>query len=278
MLVKGTHRDTLEVHALASGSSGNSFLIKSGTTNILIDAGVGVRTLAPALARRGVGAEGLDAILITHEHTDHVSGLEALIRRTKAPVVANSRTLTEIKRRYETDFVSRELPTGDTIGIGSVGIRSFAVAHDAVETVGYCLETNGCTIIYATDTGHVTDGLREAIRGASLAIVEANHDLSWLLRGPYSEDMKRRVASDTGHLANADCADMIAERLEEGGTLAVWLAHLSRVNNSPALAKRSVLARVATQTSVPFLLEVALRDHPSLTWTPGRQAVQLSLL
>jgi len=117
-----------------------------------------------------------------------------------------------------------------------------------------------------------------ALRGASLAVVEANHDPDWLLRGPYTREMKERVASPTGHLSNSDCAGMLADRLEEGGPFCVWLAHLSRVNNSVSLARRTVLEQIAKRTSTPFHLEVALRDQPSVSWHAGARAVQLSLL
>ncbi len=126
--------------------------------------------------------------------------------------------------------------------------------------------------------GSVTAEVRQALRGASLAIIEANHDLDWLWRGPYTEVMKARVASATGHLSNTDCADLLTERLEEDGPLCVWLAHLSRVNNSPSLARRSISAQIARQTRVPFSLEIALRDHPSVTWRAGAHAIQLALL
>ena len=120
--------------------------------------------------------------------------------------------------------------------------------------------------------------LAEALCGADLAIVEANYDVDWLMRGSYPEHRKIRVASDTGHLSNVDCGDLLAERLEAGGSLSVWLAHLSRINNSPALARRSVQQRIAQHTNVPYTLEVALRDQPSVSWSPGKQAVQLALL
>src|SRR5262249_25155754 len=123
-----------------------------------------------------------------------------------------------------------------------------------------------------------TEVMQQALLGAKLEIVEANYDVEWLRRGPYSEELKARVASGTGHLSNMDCAEMIVRRLESEGALCVWLAHLSRINNSPSLAKRPVLAQVAKQTGVPFTLEVALRDHPSVSWRAGEKAVQLSLL
>lgn len=278
-MAQATSFDTdVRVHALASGSSGNAVLVQAGTTNLLIDAGLPLRTLAPLLSRRGIAANGLDAILLTHEHTDHSCGAGPLSRRCGAPIVANAATLDAYAGREELPFTATELPTGSEMGIGEIGVRSFPVSHDAVDAVGFILEVGQTRITYFTDCGCRTPALQEALCGANLAIVEANHDIDWLWRGPYTEEMKARVASPTGHLSNADCADLLAERLEEGGSLCVWLAHLSRVNNSPALARRSVLARIAEQTRVPVSLEVALRDHPSVSWRRGARAVQLHLL
>ena len=268
----------VRVHALASGSSGNAFLVQAGATNLLLDAGLSQRMLASHLARFGVGAAGLEAILLTHEHVDHSSSAGAMSRRATAPVVANAPTLQAASQRSEQAFATSELPTGAERGFGCIGVRSFPVPHDAAEPVGYVLEVGSQRIVYCTDVGNVTPEVEAALRGATLAIVEANHDLAWLLRGPYTPKMKERVASPTGHLSNADCADLLTHRLVEGGSLSVWLAHLSRVNNSPSLARRSVLAQIAAQTRVPLALGVALRDHPSLSWRSGLQSVQTSLV
>ncbi|HEV2472662.1 MAG TPA: hypothetical protein VGS41_08365, partial [Chthonomonadales bacterium] len=116
-----------------------------------------------------------------------------------------------------------------------------------------------------------------AVRHADLAIIEANHDPGWLARGPYPPELKARVASRTGHLSNQECGALIAERLSEQGPLTVWLAHLSRVNNSPRLARACVEA-AARATGVPLDLRVALRDHPSVSWRYGSGAVQLKLM
>jgi len=274
----GPPTSDVKVHALASGSSGNAMLVQSGDTSILIDAGVGVRNLSAMIAKRGVVNGKLDAVLLTHEHTDHSIGAGPIARRTQAPIVGNRATLAAYASRDELGFASVELSTGGEIAIGSFSIRSFPISHDAAEPVGFILQSGRTRIAYCTDTGIRTPAMDEALRGASLAIVEANHDLDWLLRGPYTREMKERVASATGHLSNNDCADMIANRLEEGGPFCVWLAHLSRVNNSVSLARRSVKERILKQTSVPFHIEIALRDQPSVSWQAGARSVQLSLL
>ena len=268
----------IRVFSLASGSSGNAMLFQSGRTNLLMDAGLPLRTLAAHLARLGVGTNELDAILLTHEHHDHVVGAGALARRTSAPLIANAATLGAYAERDALPFARREMATGTALEIGPFHIESFPVPHDAAETVGYTLQAGNQKIAYFTDAGTVTPAMRNALRETNLAIVEANHDVEWLRRGPYSDEMKARVASNTGHLANSDCAAMLAERLQSGQPLCVWLAHLSRVNNSPSLARRTVMSQIRALTETPFALDVALRDHPSLTWRTGAQPIQLSLL
>ena len=275
---KYSKHSALEVHSLASGSSGNSFLIKSGETSLLIDAGVGMRKLCGMLSLRGVSSETLSGVFMTHEHTDHSIGAGPLSRKSKAPLIANAATLQALAMRDELPFATREMPTGETVSFGSIGVRSFPVRHDAVETVGYVIESGNSRVALMTDSGEVTGEMREAIRGVDLAIIESNHDLDWLWRGPYTQQMKERVASPTGHLSNHDCADLLAETLETNGVMTIWLAHLSRVNNSVSLARKTVLSRIKAQTKVPFLLEVALRDEPSVSWRSGSQSVQLALL
>lgn len=267
----------VRVHSLASGSSGNAMLVQAGEVNLLIDAGLPLRTLANRLAKHRVGTGNLHAVLLTHEHTDHCAGAGPIARRTGAPLLASADTLQAYACRDERAFPSQVLPAGAETTIGRVWIRSFPVPHDAMDPVGFVLEVSGTRIAYCTDVGSRTPEIARALRGAHLAILEANHDMDWLMRGPYTPQMKRRVASPTGHLSNADCALLLAERLEEGGPLSVWLAHLSRVNNAPALARRSVLAEIACRTRVGVRLEVALRDHPSVSWRSGAGAIQLSL-
>lgn len=270
----------LEVYALASGSSGNAMLVKSFGVNILIDAGLGIRKLSTILRGKGVLADSLTAILVTHEHIDHISGLGQLARRCGVPVIANRETLLACAEKDPLPFDMVELPVGESMEFSHLCVQSFPVPHDAVSPVGYVLTSGNTKIAYFTDAGSVNTEMREALRGANLAVVEANHDLEWLDRGPYTRDMKARVRSSTGHLSNDDCADLIADRLESDGPMTVWLAHLSRVNNSPSLARRSVEGRIQRSTKVPFSLDIALRDSPSASWTSGAsaRAVQLTLL
>ncbi len=264
-IVRGV--STLQVHALASGSSGNAMLVREGATNLLIDAGISVRKIARALTAKGLTTSDLNGILLTHEHSDHMIGAIAASRRYNAPLVANAATFAELRRRNSIGFQAIELSSGGSTELGEISVRSFGVSHDAVEPVGYVLRYGATQLTYFTDTGCVTDAIRDALEGATIAVVEANYDPDMLLRGPYPEYRKARVASESGHLSNQDCGDLLAERLERGGSMSIWLAHLSRVNNSPALARRTIQERIAARTQVPYTLEVALRDQPSLIWS-----------
>ncbi len=266
----------IEVHSLASGSSGNAVLIRADGRGLLIDAGLSARTLGAALHARGIAPHALDGILLTHEHDDHFRGASRLSARMHCAVVANRATLQAADTRTELGLV-KELPTGGEIALGPFRARSFCISHDAAEPVGYVVEVGGVKVAYATDCGCPCAPLREALRGADLCILESNHDREWLRRGPYPPHMKARVASDLGHLSNEDAAGLIAERLEENGPATVWLAHLSAVNNSPSFARRYMLAELSARTLVPCVLEIALRDRPSVVWTPGRVPVQPSL-
>ena len=232
----------IEVTSIASGSSGNAVLIGADDRYLLVDAGVGPRTLMPALKRHGVVPGSLCAILLTHEHDDHLKGAPAVCTRMTAPVVANAATLQAASQRVELSIV-QELSSGAEMQFGPFRVRSFRISHDAAEPVGYAIEVDGTRIMYATDVGCPNADIRQAMRHSSLCILESNHDLEWLRRGPYPAHMKARVAGDNGHLSNHDAACLIAERLEADGPACFWLAHLSQVNNSPAFARKYVIRK-----------------------------------
>lgn len=267
----------LEVHALASGSSGNAILVKLGARGLLIDAGISARALVPALRRRGIYPGALDGILLTHEHDDHIRGAGRGSRQLYTPVIGNRGTLEATSQRTELGR-TMETSTGSEMQIGAFSVRSFPVSHDATDPVGYVIEAAGARIAYATDVGCPSSQLREAMRGSDLCILESNHDVEWLRRGPYPAFMKTRIASDRGHLSNHDAVNLITERLEEGGPTVFWLAHLSAVNNSPALARRYATEQLKSRTSVLCRLEIALRGRPSVVWRHRGTAVQPSLL
>ena len=266
----------LEVHSIGSGSCGNAMLLKTRSSSLLIDAGVGIRRLTEALKNRSVNGESLQGILLTHEHSDHIHSVPSLMRKWNIPVIANCGTLHAVSEKWDLQRTV-EMPTGSERRIGDFLVRSFSLSHDAADPVGYLIHVHDQCIAYATDTGFVSEELRDACNEAKLCILESNHDTDWLWRGPYPYEMKKRISSDKGHLSNAQTADLIIRLLEENGPACFWLAHLSAVNNSPSLARKQVLNAISIATKVSFHLDVALRDRPSLLWSPNQTSFQLRM-
>ncbi|WP_119319586.1 MBL fold metallo-hydrolase [Capsulimonas corticalis] len=266
------------VHALASGSSGNTTLVRAGDHAVLIDAGIGLRLIASALATHDLLLSDLSGIVLTHEHSDHIQSAHAISKRYNVPIVANPATLNVIYRRC-TDSPNIKLATGDRWSIGDLDIETFPVPHDAVEPVGVNLyyRPSGHKASIITDAGHVTDAMRAAIRGANLLILEANHDVHRLNAGVYPGYLKARILSDRGHLSNEAAVALLCEHAMTHGPHTAWLAHLSKENNTPKLALAYAKATVAVETGCPVVLDVAKRDKPSVSWTPGVKPLQLNL-
>ncbi len=227
---------------LYSGSTGNAAYLETPHARILIDAGKCTRSLLSALKSIGVDASTIDAILITHEHSDHVASLEVLAKKHPIPV----HILYESALRYSKNppealcsvlQIYRAAPF--TATIGDVTVTAFSTPHDSRASVGYRLEfSDGDHLVrlgYATDIGYVTKEIRESLSGCEAVIIESNHDPDMLMDGPYPYDLKLRIRSRRGHLSNRDCADLCADLCAEG-TAHILLAHLSETNNLPELA------------------------------------------
>ena len=266
------------VHALASGSSGNATLVRAGDTAILIDAGIGLRKLVSALKALGLALEDLSGVVVTHEHADHIQSAHALSRRHGVPLIASERTLAAIYVR-RTPSPHQVLPVGDRWGVGDLVVETFPVPHDAVDPVGVNVfhAPSGQKISHITDTGHVTETIRRAVRGANLLVLEANHDVHRLRAGEYPGYLKARILGERGHLSNEAAVGLLCEHALSHGPHTVWLAHLSKENNTPKLALGYARATVAVETNCPVVFEVAKRDKPSAAWTPGATALQLRL-
>ena len=222
----------------ASGSSGNCLLVSSGDTNILIDAGISMRRVNTALAQSGHTMRDIGGVLITHEHSDHISGLKMLIKHYSVPVYA-PRTVANRLRGImpEIEDCLHEIPVGESFGIGGMSVSAFHTPHDTDESVGYRVEAQGIFAL-ATDMGCVTDEILEALSGADTVLIESNHDEQMLRYGPYPVYLKRRILSYNGHLSNENCA-CLARALADCGTERIVLGHLSRENNSPSLAMKA---------------------------------------
>lgn len=260
--------------SLASGSSGNAYLLRTGKVSILIDAGIRLPRLVRYLQHEDLEPQTLSALLISHEHRDHCTSAHDLAHQFRVPVCANSEVLTAIGLADAPR--TRLLDTGRPALFGDVEVTPFAVSHDAVRPVGFMIRAQGRTIVIATDLGEVTPEVSEAVRQADLAVIEANHDLEMLHNGRYPYHLRRRVAGPTGHLSNSQAASLVVNHAK-GHATDIWLAHLSKENNTPALAARTVRRCLKEAGMGGMYVDVALRDRPSLRWTGVPRPRQLGL-
>ena len=249
---------------LFSGSSGNCTYIGTAEGGILVDAGVSAKRIENALRERDIEPRSIEAVFVTHEHIDHISGLRLLTKRYGWRVYASCGTLEAIAdtRPLEPQTVCEVI--GQT-GVCAAGmeIRPFATSHDSRESLGFCIALpDGRRVAVATDTGVMTDTVRAALCGCDLVHIESNHDVRMLENGPYPYYLKRRILAETGHLSNDACAAELADLAQKGTTRFV-LAHLSRENNLPEIAymtAQAALCAAEMQENIDFLLQVAPRD------------------
>ena len=258
----------LRVSALASGSSGNSFLVEAAGTNLLIDAGLNPGAIEHYLRLRGILPSELAAIFVSHEHIDHLRGAGIMARRYKLPVVATRGTFLAGASQFGLLPERIIQPVGREVYVGDVTVRTFAVSHDAAETVGFWIQVGGFNIVICTDLGCETASIREPLEAADLLVLEANHDVQRLWRGPYHPGLKKRVAGPRGHLSNAEAARLVSELARDGRPRTVWLAHLSAANNTPALALDAVIDPLNREGCSHLEIAVLERDRPSHTWNP----------
>ena len=229
----------MKLTVFASGSGGNCLLLSGGGTNILIDAGISTRRLSELLAERCLSLQDIGGVLITHEHSDHISGLPGLARRSGAEIFAPRTVAARLRGMLpQLEERLRVIPVGEVFTISRLRIRAFRTPHDTDESVGYRVE-DGSVFALATDMGCVTEEVLDNLRGADAVLIEANHDEDMLRSGPYPVFLKRRILSDHGHLSNESCA-ALARELADSGTGTIILGHLSRENNTPDTALRAV--------------------------------------
>ena len=243
----------LTLTTLASGSSGNSLLVTDGRTHVLVDAGISCRRICTGLKELGVEPTELAGVLITHEHSDHISGLTTLTKQLRLPVYASPGTGRQLCYRIAfLEELLRPVAPGEGFSVGGLAIESFPTSHDAAESVGYALSAGGRKAAVVTDLGYVTGAVLRGIRGADLLVAEANHDVEWVQSGPYPYHLKARILGDRGHLSNEAGAELAA-LAAESGTRAVVLAHLSRENNTPARAWETAARRLRSMGCEPNL-------------------------
>ena len=229
----------MRIVTFASGSTGNCCLVSDGGVNVLIDAGISARRIVQGLGVLGLAPQDVCGVLITHEHSDHISGLPVLVKRTGMRIFAPSE-LGEVLKRIKPELSESidYIPPDGGLCVGDVRITAFPTPHDASASFGYRIEGSE-VFAFATDTGHISDELLEGLQGADTVVIEANHDKVMLKNGPYPPLLKQRVLSKHGHLSNDDCAKL-ACLLADSGTRQIILGHLSQQNNTPEAAETAV--------------------------------------
>ncbi len=256
--------------SIASGSSGNCAYVGSDRHHLLIDDGLAGKRVSGALHSLGVKPEELDAVLITHGHRDHVSGLGVFSRRYHIPLYATEGTIGEIRANESLGEIPEELfhPIADRqmFDIGDLRIHSFPVSHDAAEPVAYRVCCEGKSLAVVTDLGRADEDLIGELRGLDAVLLEANHDVRILEAGPYPYELKCRILSGRGHLCNED-AGRLLNRILHDGMKRIFLGHLSRQNNYPDLAAEAVKLEIDSgegpYRASDFPIETADRDRMS---------------
>jgi phosphoribosyl 1,2-cyclic phosphodiesterase len=256
-------RTIVKFCVLASGSSGNAALMATENTRILVDAGLSMRELRKRLASIGESLDSIDAILITHEHSDHVSGLAVLARNKGVRAVIYMTRLTAPAIDWGVTPPARLEPfqAGSCFRIGDIEVQSFGIPHDAIDPVGYCFEAQGVRIGVATDLGYVPESIKFHLRRTNVLLLEANHDLDMLKVGPYPWSVKQRVMSRVGHLSNLHVSDYLTQDLAPC-TANLILGHLSEQNNHPAIVQL-VAAEALERRGLETRLSIASQMTPS---------------
>lgn len=226
---------------LASGSKGNAIYVSNSRTAILIDAGLSGIELERRLRSIGTGAEALDAIVVSHEHTDHIQSVGVLSRRFQLPVYINEPTLTAAQTELGAIQETIGFQSGAAFDIGSLTIHPFPVSHDAADPVGFTIQDGSAKVGIATDLGVATESVCHSLKGCQLVVLEANHDIKMLEEGPYPWELKQRIQSNLGHLSNEASRDLLS-KVASSQLEHVILAHISETNNHPDRALSVVQA------------------------------------
>ena len=256
--------------SLASGSSGNCYYLGTDTYGILIDAGIGIRTIKKRLKEVGIPMEHIVAVFITHDHADHIKSVGKLASDCGLPIYSTELVHQGIARNY---CVAPKLDSDKKIIIkknepftlGDFTITPFHVPHDSTDCVGYRLEVENIRFCLITDIGHVTEEVQEEVSKANYLILESNHDREMLMKGPYPAFLKGRIAGADGHLSNTEAGELLAN-FASPNLRHVWLCHLSEENNHPVLAQKTVDGILRSYGIIPgkdFKLEVLKRRNPS---------------
>lgn len=258
----------MKLCTIASGSSGNCVYVASDQTKLLVDVGISTKRIEEGLSSIDIKADSLQGILITHEHTDHISGLRVLSKRYNIPIYATYETVQAILRKKSMDEIPGELfhyiKPDEEFKINDISIEPFATSHDASNPVGYTLQANDKKLGIATDLGTYDDYIVSKLKDSDLLMIEANHDVNMLMVGNYPYFLKQRITGDKGHLSNEATASLLLKLLNDK-LKNIILAHLSRENNYEELAYETVSCELNTfgYDLNSLDLSVARRDAPS---------------
>ena len=256
--------------SFGSGSSGNCYFLWTETDSLLIDTGVGIRTLKKYFRDYGLSMSKIHRILVTHDHADHIKCVGSMSHEYQLPVFATRPVHVGIDRNYcvarkVSQDLRRYIEPGVTIQEGDFTITPFTVPHDSSDNVGYFIQAEGISFCLITDAGRVTDEMAQYIGQAQYLVIEANHDLEMLQQGPYPAYLKERITNGNGHLNNEACGEAIANNMGEHLRY-VWLCHLSEENNHPELARKTietVLRSYGIVAGKDLQLEVLKRTTPT---------------
>ena len=263
---------SLQYSVLASGSTGNAIYVATEQQRILLDAGLTGKAMEALLKKIECSPNEIDAILVSHEHSDHIKAVGILARKFNIPVYANEKTwqaMDSLVGKIDTDL-KFTFNVGETKSFGNIEIESFGVSHDAVEPMFYVFHHQGRKLSVMTDTGYVSDRMKGTIKHSDVFIFESNHDTNMLRMGKYPWSVKRRILSDVGHVSNEDAAIALAEVIGDKHTR-VYLAHLSKDNNMKDLARLTV-----EQTLADY--EVFVGDNLELIDTDPNVPTRLTLV
>lgn len=256
--------------SIASGSSGNCIYVGSESHSVLIDAGISCKRITEGLRGIGRSPADLDAVLVTHEHSDHISGLGVMSRRYHIPIYSTPATARQIRRyaplgKLDEDLF-HDIEADLVFEIGDLSVRAFRISHDAADPVAYRIECGGKAAAVATDMGTYSRYTLDHLQNLDAVLVEANHDENMLQVGPYPYYLKCRIAGDKGHLSNTAAGDLLAQILNDH-MKAAFLGHLSQTNNYAALAYATVISQITLNEHCPYKegdipVLVAKREEP----------------